>query len=90
MLKRFAAGLLATLFVAGPAWAEPAIYTWTGYGLNVPGSGKCPTYKMVIDVTVVGTDVHNTIHTVLVKKLDGARQWIVEGMADNVNPKAPD
>lgn len=57
MLKRFAAGLLATLFVAGPAWAEPAIYNWTGYGLNVPGSGKCPTYKMVIDVTVVGTDV---------------------------------
>ena len=23
----------------------------------MPGSGKCPTYKMVIDVTVVGTDV---------------------------------
>jgi len=40
-----------------PALAEPAIFTWTGYGLNVPGSGKCPTYKMTIDVTVVGTDV---------------------------------
>jgi hypothetical protein len=57
MLKRIAAVTLATLFLAGPALAEPAIFTWTGYGLNVPGSGKCPTYKMTIDVTVVGTDV---------------------------------
>jgi hypothetical protein len=51
------AALAATLALAVPASAEPAIYTWTGYGLNVPGSGKCPTYKMTIDVTVVGTDV---------------------------------
>ena len=57
MLKRVVATTLATLFLAGPAMAEPAIYTWTGYGLNVPGSGKCPTYKMTIDVTVVGNDV---------------------------------
>ena len=57
MTKRIAAAALATLLVAVPAWAEPAIYTWTGYGLNVPGSGKCPTYKMTIDVTVVGNDV---------------------------------
>ncbi|MBI3199651.1 MAG: hypothetical protein HYZ40_19490 [Rhodospirillales bacterium] len=57
-MKRFvAAGALAVLMFAGGAQAEPAIYNWTGYGLNVPGSGKCPTYKMVIDVTVVGTDV---------------------------------
>ena len=40
MLKRLAVATLATLFLAGPALAEPAIYTWTGYGLNVPGSGK--------------------------------------------------
>ena len=57
MMKRLAAATLATLFLAGPALAAPAIYTWTGYGENVPGSGKCPTYKMTIDVTVVGTDV---------------------------------
>ena len=57
MLKKVALATLATLFIAGPALAEPAIFTWTGYGLNVPGSGKCPTYKMTIDVTVVGTDV---------------------------------
>ena len=57
MLKRIAVATVAALVLAGPAMAEPAIYSWTGYGLNVPGSGKCPTYKMVIDVTVVGTDV---------------------------------
>ena len=57
MLKRIAAAMVVTLLLAGPTRAEPAIFTWTGYGLNVPGSGKCPTYKMVIDVTVVGTDV---------------------------------
>jgi hypothetical protein len=57
MLKRVAIAALAILLPAAPALAEPAIYTWTGYGLNVPGSGKCPTYKMTIDVTVVGTDV---------------------------------
>lgn len=58
MLKRLAvAAALATLVSAGPALAEPAVFSWTGYGLNVPGSGKCPTYKMTIKVTVVGTDV---------------------------------
>ena len=54
MLKKVAVAALAALFLAGPALAEPAIFSWTGYGLNVPGSGKCPTYKMTIDVTVVG------------------------------------
>jgi hypothetical protein len=57
MLKRLGAATLATLFLAGAAHAEPANFTWTGYGENVPGSGKCPTYKMTIDVTVDGTDV---------------------------------
>src|SRR5690348_1552008 len=57
MQKKAAVATLAALLVAVPALAEPAIFTWTGYGLNVPGSGKCPTYKMTIDVTVVGTDV---------------------------------
>ena len=57
MLKRVTVATLAALLLATPALAEPAIFTWTGYGLNVPGSGKCPTYKMTIDVTVTGTDV---------------------------------
>lgn len=57
MLKKVAVVALAALLPSVPALAEPAVWTWTGYGLNVPGSGKCPTYKMVIDVTVNGTDV---------------------------------
>ena len=39
------------------AQAEPVVYTWTGYGANVAGSSKCPTYKMTIDVTVDGDSV---------------------------------
>jgi len=58
MLNRIAAAALAALLLAAPAMAaQSGVFTWTGYGLNVPGSGKCPTYKMTIDVTVVGTDV---------------------------------
>lgn len=57
MFKSIAAATLATLLLAGAAQADSPAYTWTGYGLNVPGSGKCPTYKMTIDVTVVGNDV---------------------------------
>jgi hypothetical protein len=57
MLKKVAVATLAALLLAAPALADPAIFNWTGYGLNVPGSGKCPTYKMTIDVTVNGTDV---------------------------------
>jgi hypothetical protein len=57
MLKKVAVAALVALLPVAPASAEPAVWTWTGYGLNVPGSGKCPTYKMTIKVTVVGTDV---------------------------------
>lgn len=57
MTRTFAATTVALMLVAGAAQAEPVVYTWTGYGTNVPGSGKCPTYKMVIDVTVDGAAV---------------------------------
>lgn len=57
MLKRIAVAVLGPLLLAAPALAAPTVFTWTGYGLNVPGSGKCPTYKMTIDVTVDGTNV---------------------------------
>ena len=57
MLKGAIFGTLAGLLVAGVAQAEPVVWTWTGYGKNVPGSSKCPTYKMVIDVTVNGDQV---------------------------------
>ncbi|WP_422003380.1 hypothetical protein [Reyranella sp.] len=48
---------MTVLLFAAAAHAEPVVYSWTGYGVNVPGSSKCPTYKMTIDVTVNGTDV---------------------------------
>ena len=57
MLKTIAATALATFVLAGPAYAQANKYVWTGYGVNVPGSSKCPTYKMTIDLTVEGTKV---------------------------------
>jgi len=57
MLKALIAGTLAAIWCASAAQAQSAVYTWTGYGTNPPGSSKCPTYKMVIDVTVDGASV---------------------------------
>ena len=57
MLKVAIVGTVAGLLVVGAAHAEPAVYTWTGYGTKGTGGQKCPTYKMVIDVTVDGDDV---------------------------------
>jgi hypothetical protein len=60
MIWKAAAAMLAALVVAGAAHAQapqPVVYTWSGYGTNVPGSSKCPTYKMTIDVTVTGRAV---------------------------------
>ena len=48
---------LATLLFAGAVYAQPVGYAWTGYGINVSGSSKCPTYQMTIDVTVEGDSV---------------------------------
>lgn len=53
----FVGALAGLLAVAGAAQAESVVYSWTGYGVNVPGSSKCPTYKMTIDVTVDGDQV---------------------------------
>jgi hypothetical protein len=59
MLKGAFVGVVAAtgLLVAGAAQAQPVAYSWTGYGENVAGSSKCPTYKMVIDLTVDGDAV---------------------------------
>jgi len=57
MLKGAFAGTVAILMFAATAHAKPVVYTWVGYGVNVPGSSKCPTYKMTINVTVDGNDV---------------------------------
>ena len=58
MKKLLATGIVLASVGGGSALAQaPAVYTWTGYGVNVPGSSKCPTYKMNIEVTVTGTAV---------------------------------
>ena len=60
MSRAFAVAVLAMLVFADPAGAQRAMramYVWTGYGINVPGSSKCPTYKMTINVTVEGDSV---------------------------------
>ena len=58
ILKVVFVGAAALVFAGvGRAQAQPVTYSWTGYGVNVPGAGKCPTYKMVIDVTVEGSAV---------------------------------
>jgi hypothetical protein len=57
MVKAIVAGALGAVLFAGAASAEPVVYSWTGYGINVPDSSKCPTYKMTIDVTVDGDSV---------------------------------
>jgi hypothetical protein len=58
MLRAFAAATLGALLMAGAAQAQSAAkYIWIGMGENVPGSSKCPTYKMTINVTVAGDSV---------------------------------
>jgi hypothetical protein len=57
MLRIAIVGALTGALFAGTAAAQTAAYTWTGTGTNVPGSSKCPTYKMTIDVTVEGNTV---------------------------------
>jgi len=58
MIRILATGVIAALVVGGTALAQtPVVYTWTGYGVNVTGSSKCPTYKMNIEVTVTGKEV---------------------------------
>jgi hypothetical protein len=54
MFKSIAAGSLAAVLFAGAAQADGPTYTWTGYGV---GSGKCPTYKMTINITTDGNEV---------------------------------
>ena len=50
-------GIIAPALFAGTAFAQQAMYTWTGAGVNVRGASKCPGYKMTIDITVDGTAV---------------------------------
>ena len=58
-MKKTAIGLLLGLatFAAGAAWAQTAVYSLTGMGTGVPGTSKCATYQIIIDVTVDGKNV---------------------------------
>ena len=61
MMRTLATGVVAALVTSGAALAQtPVVYSWTGLGVNVPGSSKCPTYKMNIEVTVTGKAVKGT------------------------------
>ena len=60
MSKAVAAGAIALAF-AGAAHAQPVVYSWSGMGTNVPGSAKCSTYRMSIDVMVDGNKVHGVL-----------------------------
>jgi hypothetical protein len=60
MRKILATISAAGILIGGTAYAKPDVYTWIGYGENVPGSSKCPTYKMTIEVTVDGDEVKGT------------------------------
>ena len=42
---------------AGTAWAQTAVYSLTGMGTGVPGTSKCATYQIIIDVTIDGKAV---------------------------------
>ena len=51
------AGAACGLLFVGAAAAQTAAYNWTGYGTNVAGSSKCPSYKMTINISVDGNKV---------------------------------
>jgi len=42
---------------AGTAWAQTAVYSLTGMGTGVPGTSKCATYQIIVDVTIDGKAV---------------------------------
>jgi len=60
MMRAITAGTMAAVLATSAAHAAAVAYTWTGMGVNVPGSAKCATYKMTIDVTVDGSAVKGT------------------------------
>jgi hypothetical protein len=64
MTKTLCAGMaaaLVALLVTAAVHAEPISYTWTGMGVTVPGSSKCATYRMTVDVVVDGKSVKGTL-----------------------------
>lgn len=58
-MKRTAIWLALGLATLGAtaAWAQVAVYSLTGMGTGVPGTSKCATYQIIVDVTVDGKAV---------------------------------
>lgn len=64
MTKAHCTGMAAAAFAllaAAVAHAEPLAYTWTGMGVTVPGSSKCATYRMTVEVVVDGNSVKGVL-----------------------------
>lgn len=61
-MKSAAGEVFLAFLMAGAAQAQPVIYTWTGMGTVVPGSSKCQTYRMTVDMKVDGNKVSGTFH----------------------------
>ena len=64
MTKTLCTGLAAAAFIflaAAVAHSEAAAYTWTGMGVSVPGSSKCATYRMTVDLVVDGNSVKGVL-----------------------------
>ncbi len=57
MQRAIVATTLAAAVLAVPVYAASGNFQWVGYGVNVPGSSKCATYKMTIDIAVAGNSV---------------------------------
>jgi hypothetical protein len=54
------AGTVACLLLSGGVRADPAVYTWTGYGGFGPktaGSTRCGSFKMTVNISVDGDSV---------------------------------
>jgi hypothetical protein len=61
MMKTIGAGVALALLAMGSARADPVAYTWSGMGVGVPGSSKCATYRMTVDLVVDGNSVRGVI-----------------------------
>src|SRR5262249_54012049 len=58
--KAVLAGAVFLLFSVAVR-AQPVVYSWEGMGTTVPGSSKCATYHMAIEVMVDGKVVRGVL-----------------------------
>jgi hypothetical protein len=60
MRALFSAAAMAAVLFSGAAQGQPVTYTLTGMGTGVPGTSKCATYQITIDVVIDGKSVKGT------------------------------